>query len=113
MLRTHTCGELTKKHVGKKVKLCGWVDTIREHGKINFIDLRDRYGKTQIVVKGAHNLKNEYVVCVHGEVKERKPGTENKDVATGEIEVLSEKIDIISESKIPPIKVNENEVACD
>lgn len=113
MLRTNTCGELNKKDVGKKVRLCGWVDTIREHGKITFVDLRDRYGKTQIVIKGKHNLRGEFVVCISGEVKDRKPGTENKDLSTGEIEVLADKIEIINEAKVPSIKINENEVAGD
>ena len=113
MLRTHTCGELNKKDAGKKVRLCGWVDTIREHGKITFVDLRDRYGKTQIVIKGEHNLRGEFVVCISGEVKNRKPGTDNKDLSTGEIEVLAEKIEIINEAKVPSIKINENEVAGD
>ena len=67
MERTHTCGELTKKHAGKKVALCGWVDTIRSHGKITFIDLRDRYGKTQVVIKEKNELKPEYVVCIKGD----------------------------------------------
>jgi aspartyl-tRNA synthetase len=113
MLRTHTCGELSKKDLGKKVKLYGWADTIREHGKISFVDLRDRYGKTQIVIKGGHTLKNEFVVCIHGEVKNRKEGTENKDLPTGEIEVFAEKVEIVTESNVLPIKVNENEVAGD
>ena len=113
MLRTHTCGELKKKDVGKKVTLCGWVDTIREHGKINFIDLRDRYGKTQIVFKGEHGLRNEFVVSVSGEVKNRKPGTENRELGTGEVEVFADKIEIINEAKVPPIKINENEIAGD
>ncbi len=111
MMRTNTCGELNKGFSGKKVVLCGWVDSIRSHGKISFIDLRDRYGKTQIVVKDKHNLKPEYVVCIHGEVKERKKGTENKDIATGEIEVLAEKVEVINESKTPPIEVDDSKIA--
>ena len=95
MLRTHTCGELRKKDKGKKVKLCGWVDTIRSYGKLHFIDLRDRYGKIQVVVKGKLDVKPEYCVCISGEIKERKKGTENKKVDTGEIELVSEKIDVL------------------
>ena len=91
MLRTHTCGELRKSHVEKKVKLCGWVDTIREHGKLSFVDLRDRYGKIQIVIKEKNELKQEFCVKIEGEVKARKAGTENKDLATGEIEVWQKK----------------------
>src|SRR3990167_9720834 len=99
MLRTHTCGELRKKDIGKKVKLCGWIDTIRQHGKLNFIDLRDRYGKTQIVYIGKLDIKLEYVICVRGVVNERKKGTENKDLETGDIEVFSDKLEVISKSK--------------
>jgi aspartyl-tRNA synthetase len=113
MLRTHTCGELRKEDVGKKVSLCGWVDTIREHGRVNFIDLRDRYGKTQIVIIGKHGLKPEYVVKINGEVKTRKEGTENKDVSTGEIEVKSEDIEIYNESKTPPLHIDDSQVAGD
>ncbi len=111
MLRTHTCGELREKDIDKKVRLCGWVDTIREHGKISFIDLRDRYGKTQIVVLGKHELKLEYVVCVNGKVQERKNGTENKELETGEIEVFADKIEIIGKSKVLPFEVTGNKVA--
>jgi len=110
MERTHTCGELTKKEIGKKVELCGWVDSIREHGKISFIDLRDRYGKTQIIIKGQHELKPEYVVKISGEVKERKSGTGNKELATGEIEVLAKKITIITKSQTPPIEINDDKI---
>ena len=110
MLRTHTCGELRKKDSGKEVKLCGWVDTIRTYGKLTFVDLRDRYGKTQIVIKGLQDLKPEYVVRISGEVKERKKGTENKDLETGEIEVLSEKIEILNESPPMPFEMNDDSV---
>ena len=111
MLRTHTCGELRKKDINKKVSLCGWVDSIREHGKISFIDLRDRYGKTQIVIKEKVEIKPEYVVKINGEVKVRKLGTENKDIETGDIEVLAENIKIFSKSKTPPIEINDNKIA--
>ena len=111
MLRTHTCGELRKKDINKKVSLCGWVDSIREHGKISFIDLRDRYGKTQIVIKEKVEIKPEYVVKINGEVKVRKLGTENKDIETGDIEVLAENIEIFSKSKTPPIEINDNKIA--
>ncbi len=111
MLRTHTCGELRKGDIGKNVRLCGWVDTIREHGKISFIDLRDRYGKTQIIIVGKHELKLEYVVCVHGKVNARKKGTENKDLETGDVEVFSEKIEIIAASKTPAIEINDEKIA--
>ncbi|MAH48597.1 aspartate--tRNA ligase [Candidatus Pacearchaeota archaeon] len=111
MQRTHTCGELTKKQAGKKVKLCGWVDTIRDYGKLSFIDIRDRYGKIQIVIKEKHELKPEYVVCISGEVKNRKPGTENKEIATGQIEVLASKIEIITKAKTPPIEIDDEKIA--
>ena len=110
MLRTHTCGELRKSYIGKMATLCGWVDTIREHGKISFIDLRDRYGKTQIILIGKHDLKNEYVVSVTGKVQERKKGTENKELPTGDIEVFSEKIEILNSSEILPFEINKSGV---
>ena len=111
MLRTHTCGELTKKDVGKKVKLCGWIDTIRGHGKLNFIDLRDRYGKTQIVYIGKHELKPEYCVMFEGQVNERKQGTENKELSTGEVEVFAEKFEVFGKSATPPIEISDEKVA--
>ncbi len=113
MLRTHTCGELRKKDIVKKVKLCGWVDTIREHGKISFIDLRDRYGKTQIVIVGKHELKLEYVACISGQVNARKKGTENKDLETGDVEIFADNIEIIAKSKVLPVEISDKKVAGD
>ena len=110
MERTHTCGELRKSHEGKEVKLCGWVDTVRSHGKISFIDLRDRYGKTQVVIIGQHELKPEYVIKITGKVQERKKGTENKNMSTGEIEVLSEKIEVLNKCPPLPFELNNKEV---
>jgi len=99
-LRTHTCGELRKKDVGKKVVLSGWVDTIRDLGKLAFLEIRDRYGRTQVVVKGKADVKPEYVVSIKGEVKARKKGTENKNLGTGDIEILAENIEIVNKSKV-------------
>ncbi len=108
MLRTHTCGELRKKDSGKKVKLCGWVDTIREHGKLAFVDLRDRYGKIQIVIKDSKvKLGVEYCILIHGEVKERKGGTENKDLETGDVEILAHEIEVLNECPPMPFGIND------
>jgi len=101
MLRTHTCGELNEKNIGEKVTLYGWVDTLRDHGGVFFLDLRDRYGKTQIVVdpKGLGfkdfqimNLKTEDCVRIQGKVQMRPKGTENLKLSTGKIEVMGEQI---------------------
>jgi aspartyl-tRNA synthetase len=113
--RTHTCGELRGKDKGKKVKLCGWVDTIREHGKLAFVDLRDRYGKTQVVLtegKGS-GLKPEFVIQIEGEVKERKKGSENKDLDTGDVEVKGDKIEILNESPVLPFELGDDKVGED
>ena len=111
MMRTHTCGELTKKEKGKKVVLCGWADTVRSYGKLNFIDLRDRYGKTQIVIKGKCELKPEYVIKVEGEVKTRKPGSENKDLKTGEIEILADSAVVLNASPVLPFEIGDEKVS--
>ncbi len=113
MMRTHTCGELRKKDSGKKVTLAGWVDTIRSHGKITFIDLRDRYGKTQVVLKGiedAVRLKNESIVLIKGEVKSRLKGRENPDLATGEIEVAAESMDILCNPPELPFQLHDENI---
>ncbi|MFH1801881.1 MAG: aspartate--tRNA ligase [archaeon] len=108
MLRTHTCGELRKSHVGQKVKLCGWVEDLRQFGKVNFIDLRDRYGKTQVVVLGKDlGVKVGYCIQAEGEVVERKD--KNPDLETGDIEVFTKEIKTFNESPPMPFDAkNEN-----
>ncbi len=109
--RTHTCGELRKKDSGKSVKLCGWVDSVREHGKLAFVDLRDRYGKIQVVVKDSKvKLGNEYCVQILGKVKERKKGTENKELPTGDVEIEVSDIRILNESSIVPFEIGDEKV---
>src|SRR3989338_6981293 len=110
MLRTHTCGELRKANVGKKATLCGWVDTVRSHGKISFVDLRDRYGKTQIIIIGNHELKPEYVAKISGEVQARKKGTENKDIDTGDVEVLAKDIEVLNSCPFLPFELDKKDV---
>ena len=116
MYRTHTCGELTKSEIGKEVTLCGWVHARRDHGGIIFIDLRDRYGITQIVFdpqnnaeihKFAETLRREYVLKVKGEVRARKEGMENPNLATGDIEVIINELTILSESEVPPLEIDD------
>ena len=116
MLKSHSCGELNKKHVGSKVTLAGWVDRRRDHGGLIFIDLRDREGVVQVVFNPetskecceiASEMRNEYVVRVSGEVARRPPGTENPKLATGEIEVIAQNTDILNPSKTPPFYINE------
>jgi aspartyl-tRNA synthetase len=120
MLRTHTCGELRKSHVGKKVELCGWVDTIRNHGKLWFIDLRDRHGKVQVVFReeketssGLRELSVESCVRVSGGIIERKKGTENKEIETGEIEVSGKELEIFTKCPPMPFELNDEKVAED
>jgi len=108
MLRTHTCGELSKKDSGKKITLAGWVDSVRISGKIGFLDLRDRYGKTQIFLNKelAHefrNLNREDILQIEGEVKTRPP-QQIKESGTGEIELSANTIKILK--KIPPLPLD-------
>ena len=116
MLRTHTAGELRAADVGKTVTLAGWVDRRRDHGDVTFIDLRDRYGKTQIVANAtdsakAHaaikDVRSEWVLQVRGTVRPRPEGTRNAKLATGDIEVAAEEIVVLNEAKTPPFYVNE------
>ena len=113
MLRTHTCGELRAEHIGREVTLCGWVDSYRDHGGGLFLDLRDRYGKTQIVVgpeSGAENqelarsLRSEFVVSVTGTVAPRPECTVNAKLPSGEIEVRPTRIVLLNKSVTPPFQ---------
>ncbi len=111
MFRTHTCGELRADDVGLTVTLCGWVDTYRDHQGVLFVDLRDRYGKTQVVVSpesGADNLelaktiRCEWVLMVTGRIAKRPEGATNTKLATGEIELRVEKLTILNRAATPP-----------
>ena len=110
MRRTHTCGELTTKNIGEKATLVGWVHKRRDHGKIIFIDLRDREGLTQIVFfknKKAEELRSEYVIAVKGAVQKRPKGTENSKIVTGEVELGVEELEILNTSLTPPFELDE------
>ena len=116
MLKSHSCGELRKEHIGAKVTLAGWVDRRRDHGKLVFIDLRDREGMVQVVFnpevsKECHEIagemRNEYVVRASGEVAPRPSGTENPKLATGDIEVIADNTEILNTAKTPPFYINE------
>jgi len=116
-LRTHYCGELRREHVGQEVTLSGWVNRRRDHGSLIFIDLRDRDGITQTVFNpevspAAHSiaseLRNEYVIKVKGNVALRPPGTENKNLATGDVELIAEELEILNRAKTPPFYINED-----
>jgi aspartyl-tRNA synthetase len=113
LLRTHTCGELRLDHVGQHVTLCGWVDTYRDHSGVLFIDVRDRYGITQVVfapesgdatLQASKSLRAEYVVLVRGRVAPRPEGTVNPKHETGEIEVRAEHLEILNRSLTPPFQ---------
>src|SRR5688572_25757822 len=116
MLRTHTAGELRAADTGKSVTLAGWVDRRRDHGDVTFIDLRDRYGKTQIVASAAErskahaalkDVRSEWVLQVRGTVRPRPEGTRNPKLPTGDVEVAAEEIVVLNEAKTPPFYVNE------
>jgi aspartyl-tRNA synthetase len=118
LLKSHNCGELRKNHAGQKLTLAGWVHRRRDHGGKIFIDLRDREGIVQIVFnpqvsQGAYeiagSLRNEYVVQVTGEVATRPKGTENRKLATGDIEVIAKEVVILNPSKTPPFYISEDE----
>jgi aspartyl-tRNA synthetase len=110
--RSHNCGALRKKDVGTHVRLSGWVHRVRDHGGLLFIDLRDHYGLTQIVVdpaspafKLAEKVKPEWVIRVDGEVVARSAETINPNLPTGEVEVRLKELETLSEAKELPLPV--------
>ncbi len=116
MLRTKTCGELRAADAGAEITLAGWVHTRRDHGDVTFIDLRDRYGLTQIVAHAkerpeAHaalkDVRSEWVLQVKGTVRARPEGTRNPKLGTGDVEVVATEITVLNQSKTPPFYVNE------
>ena len=115
MYRTHTCGELTLKDKDKKVTLSGWIAKSRDLGGMTFIDLRDRYGITQLVFnmetnaslcEKARALSRECVIQVVGTVNERS--NKNLKIPTGEIEIIVDEFTVLNESQIPPFTIEEN-----
>ncbi|MCC6492803.1 MAG: aspartate--tRNA ligase [Pirellulales bacterium] len=118
MLRTHTCGELTELNVGQTATLCGWVDSYRDHGGGLFVDLRDRYGMTQVVfnppdsspglIEQSKSLRAEYVIRVTGVVAARPEGMENPKLSTGGIELRATAMELLNKSLTPPVSPNAN-----
>ena len=117
MLKTHTCGELTLDQVGERVTLAGWVNRRRDHGGLIFIDLRDRFGLTQVTMDSetapeahaiADQARNEYVLQISGVVRARPEGFENPNLATGAIEVITDEVTILSSAKTPPFYISGN-----
>ncbi|MGH9299776.1 MAG: amino acid--tRNA ligase-related protein, partial [Acidimicrobiales bacterium] len=106
-MRTDYCGELGRKDIGRSVTVCGWVAHRREHGEhLAFVDIRDHTGIVQAVVDGGHDLRSEHVVRISGTVRERPSGTTNEMLATGEIEVGAELVEILADSEPPPFSVD-------
>lgn len=106
--RTHRCGELTTAQEGQQVAVCGWLDTRREHGEhLAFVDLRDHSGVLQCVVDGAHDLRSEYVLRIVGTIRRRPAGTENPNLATGEVELGDCEVEVLAEAEPPPFPVHE------
>ncbi len=115
--KTHTCGELRAEHVGETVTLMGWIHRRRTHGGVIFLDLRDRWGITQVVVNEevapeAHHIaseaRNEYVVAATGRVAKRPPESVNPRLATGEIEVHLGRLEVLNPAETPPFEINQD-----
>src|ERR1051325_8785098 len=115
LTRTHTCGALRDSDVGADAVLLGWVHRIRDLGGVTFIDIRDRAGVSQVVVREndalmtvAKRLRSEFVVGVSGAVQLRSPDTVNPKLATGEVEILAREIRLLNEAKTPPFQIAED-----
>ena len=115
MHRTHTCNQLTTSNIGETVTLSGWVNRRRDHGGIIFIDLRDRYGLTQIVFdpnvvktpfSDAEGVRSEFVLKITGEVRKRMEGQANETMDTGEIEIYVHEMEILNKAKTPPFEID-------
>jgi aspartyl-tRNA synthetase len=115
--RTNTCGELNTENIGQYVTLAGWVNRRRDHGGLVFLDIRDRYGITQVICdperspeahRVASELRSEYVVQVSGTVVPRLPGTENPNLSTGAIEVAADRIVVLNPSRTTPFPISDN-----
>ncbi len=118
-MRTHYCGQLNVTNLGQTVTLCGWAHRRRDHGGVIFIDLRDREGLAQIVCdpdradmfKIAESVRNEYVLKVTGRVRRRPEGTENKNIPSGEVEILCHEIEVLNVSITPPFQLDDENLS--
>jgi aspartyl-tRNA synthetase len=118
-MRTHYCGEVNASHVDQIVTLCGWNHRRRDHGGVIFIDLRDREGLTQIVCdpdrpemfKIAEDARNEFVLKITGKVRRRPAGTENPNLASGEIEILCHELEVLNTAVTPPFQLDEENLS--
>lgn len=117
--RTHDCGTLRKEHIGAEVTLSGWVNRRRDHGGLIFIDLRDRFGLTQLVIdpektpqihKLAESLRSEWVLSAKGTVISRQPGMANPKLPTGEIEIEVKELEVLSKAKTPPFSISDETI---
>ncbi|HNC01801.1 MAG TPA: aspartate--tRNA ligase [Agitococcus sp.] len=117
MMRTHYCGSLNESHIGQQVTLCGWVHRRRDHSHVVFFDVRDRDGLLQVIIEradtpelfdAAGKMRNEYVLQITGKVRAREEHLINPDIASGKIEVLADKIEILNSSETPPFPLNDD-----
>ena len=115
--RTHNCGQLRVDDINSEVTLMGWVQRRRDHGGLIFVDLRDRYGITQVVFnpdvdRDSHGkaalLRSEYVIAIKGDVSKRPEGTKNPNLATGEIEMLAKELNVLNDARTPPFPIEED-----
>ena len=118
MYKTFTCGELRLSHVGDTVTLAGWVNRRRDHGGVTFLDLRDRFGIVQVVANpevspqahsAAADVRAEWVIQVEGIVRPRPQGMKNPNLATGEIEIEVQELEVLNQAKTPPFLINKEE----
>jgi aspartyl-tRNA synthetase len=117
-MRTHYCGELNRSHIDQQVTLCGWAHRRRDHGGVIFIDLRDNKGLAQIVIdpdtaeafKIAESIRNEYVLKITCKVRMRPEGTVNKNLPTGEVEMLASEVEILNASLTPPFMLDDDSI---
>ena len=118
-MRSHYCGEVNTAHIDQTVEFSGWVNRRRDHGGVIFIDLRDRSGLVQVVYDPdlpevfatAEQVRNEFVVRVKGRVRARPEGTVNKDLPTGEIEVLGQELEILNRAETPPFQLDDDDTS--
>ena len=115
-MRSHYCGEINESHIDQEVTLCGWVHRRRDHGGVIFLDLRDRDGLSQVVVDPdvpesfalAEKVRSEYVVKITGRVRRRPAGTENGNMATGQVELLGKEVTILNAAATPPFPLDQH-----